>query len=67
MEAATRQATTQLAQWLERDYRLTHSEAAIMLGVAMEYQIAEVADPQVNIVARVPKAVLASLKREIAP
>jgi acetamidase/formamidase len=63
MEAALRQATTQLTQWLERDYGLTHSEAAIVLGATIEYDIAEVVDPQFHIVAKIRKAALASLTR----
>jgi acetamidase/formamidase len=62
MEAALRQATTQMAQWLERDYSLTAGEAAIVLGTSLQYEIAEVVDPQINIVAKIPKAALASLK-----
>jgi hypothetical protein len=39
MEAALRQATTQLTQWLARDYALTPSEAAIVLGTTIEYDM----------------------------
>jgi acetamidase/formamidase len=60
---ALRQATTQLARWLERDYHLTANESAIVLGTAMRYDLAEVVDPQVNIVAKVSKGVLAQLSK----
>jgi acetamidase/formamidase len=60
---AMRQATTQLARWLERDYHLTPNETAIVLGTAMRYDIAELVDPQVNIVAKVSKAALAGLEK----
>jgi amidase len=59
---ALREATTSLARWLERDYHLTPNESAIVLGSSMRYDIAEVVDPQVNVVAKVSKAVLATLK-----
>jgi amidase len=59
---ALREATTSLARWLERDYHLTPNESAIVLGSSMRYEIAEVVDPQVNVVAKVSKAVLATLK-----
>jgi amidase len=59
---ALKQATTQLVRWLEHDYHLTPNEAAIVLGTAVRYDIAEVVDPQVNIVAKVSKAALAQLK-----
>lgn len=60
---AVRQATTQLARWLERDYHLTPNESAIVLGTAMRYDIAELVDPQVNVVAKVSKAALAGLSK----
>jgi len=60
---ALRQATTQLARWLERDYHLTANESAIVLGTSIRYDIAEVVDPQVNIVAKVSKQALAQLKK----
>lgn len=60
---ALKQATTQLARWLERDYHLTPNETAIVLGTSIRYDIGEVVDPQVNIVAKVSKAALAPLKK----
>jgi len=60
---AMRQATTQLARWLERDYHLTPNESAIVLGTAIRYDVAELVDPQVHIVAKLPKAVLAMLSK----
>jgi acetamidase/formamidase len=60
---ALRQATTQLARWLEHDYQLTANETAIVLGTSIRYDIAEVVDPQVNIVAKVSKQALAQLKK----
>jgi len=59
---ALRAATTSLARWIERDYHLTSNETAIVLGTSMRYDIAEVVDPQVNVVAKLPKSVLATLK-----
>jgi amidase len=60
---AVRQATTQLARWIERDYHLTPNESAIVLGSAIRYDIAELVDPQVNIVAKLSKATLAGLAK----
>ncbi len=59
---AMQQATAQLANWLERDYKLTANESAIVLGTAMRYDIAEVVDPQYHVVAKVAKSALASLR-----
>jgi acetamidase/formamidase len=60
---ALQQATTQLARWIESEYKLTPNETAIVLGTSIHYDIAEVVDPQVNIVARVSKAVLAQIPK----
>jgi len=59
---ALRDATTNLARWLERDYHLTPNETALVLGSSMRYDVAEIVDPQVNVVAKLSKAVLATLK-----
>jgi amidase len=55
-------ATTELANWLQREYKLEPNEAAIMLGTAMQYNIAELVDPLVHVVAKVRKDAVASLK-----
>ncbi len=55
-------ATTQLVNWLQRDYKLEPNEAAVVLGTAMRYDIAEVVDPLVHVVAKIRKDALAQLK-----
>ncbi len=55
-------ATTQLVNWLQRDYKLEPNEAAVVLGTAMEYNIAEVVDPLVHVVAKIRKEALAGLR-----
>jgi amidase len=62
LQDALQQATTQLARWLERDYKLSPNESNIVLGTSIRYDIAEVVDPQLHIVAKISKSVLASLK-----
>ena len=59
---ALERATSELARWLERDYKLNAAEVAIVLGTSMRYDIAEMVDPQVNVVAKVAKSVLAQLR-----
>ena len=59
---ALQQATTELARWLERDYKLSANESNVVLGTSIRYDIAEVVDPQVHVVAKVSKAVLATLQ-----
>ena len=62
LQEALQMATTQLANWLQRDYKLSASESNIILGAAMQYEIAEVVDPQMHIVAKIRKSLLAGLK-----
>jgi acetamidase/formamidase len=59
---ALQSATTELANWLQRDYKLGPNEAAIVLGTSIHYNVAEVVDPLVHVVAKVPKEALAALK-----
>jgi acetamidase/formamidase len=58
-------ATTEMARWLEDTYKLSAADVASVLGTAMRYDIAEVVDPYVNVVARVPKKVLAPIRKPI--
>jgi len=59
---ALQQATTQLVNWLQSDYALTPNEAAVVLGTAIQYDIAEVVDPLIHVVAKIRRDVLAPLK-----
>lgn len=59
---AVQQATTQLAEWIERDYKLSANESNVVLGTSIHYEIAEVVDPQVHVIAKIDKAVLTPLK-----
>ena len=61
LDDGLRVATSELAFWLQDDYHLTRDEAAIVLGSAIEYKIGEVADRNVNVVAKIRKSTLASL------
>ena len=56
-------ATTEMARWLEERHKLNASEVASLLGTAMRYDIAEVVDPLVNVVARMPKQALAQIQK----
>jgi amidase len=55
-------ATTQLIEWLKRDYKLNDSEVAVLLGAVLKYDITEMVDPQFNVVAKVPKSALKALQ-----
>ena len=58
LDEAFREATSALASWIEKDYGLTGPEAAILLGATIQYQISEVADRNVGVVAKIRKAFL---------
>ena len=51
----------QYACWLSRIYSLTLSEAAQVLGVAVQYQVANLAGRSVGVAAKLDKAVLKNL------
>jgi acetamidase/formamidase len=59
---ALQSATTELAKWLQRDYKLDPNEAAVVLGTSIHYDVAEVVDPLVHVVAKVRKDALVGLK-----
>jgi len=62
LDESLRVATSGLALWLTDRYHLSPSEIAAVLGTAMRYQIAEVVDPQINIVAVIRKDMLAKIR-----
>lgn len=66
LDEAFRQATTNLVRWLEKDYQLNAAEVSSVLGTAMVYEVAEVVDPQVHVVAKVPKSLLGGIKQPVA-
>ena len=58
LDEAFRRRDVRLASWLEKDYGLTGSEAAILLGATVEYKISEVADRNAGVVAKIAKKFL---------
>ena len=62
LDDALREATTNLVRWLEKKYGLNAAQVASVLGTAMVYDIAEMVDPQLHVVAKISKAALAGLK-----
>ena len=56
-------STALLVDWLKRDYKMSDSEVALFLGAVMQYDIAELVDPHINVVAKVPKTALAHFKK----
>lgn len=63
IDEAFRGATTNLVRWLEKTYDLNEAEVSSVLGTSMVYDVAEVVDPYVHVVAKVPKSVLAAFPK----
>ena len=59
---AVQQATTGMSQYLAKRYKLNPAEVAIVLGTAVRYDIAELVDPLVHVVAKLPRKTLAGLQ-----
>ncbi len=59
---ALQNATSQLATWLKRDYKLNDNEVAVLLGAVLKYDITELVDPKFDVVAKVPKGALATIR-----
>src|SRR5262249_45276279 len=58
LQEALQFATTGLAQWIEDAYKLSSAEVAVVLGASIHYDIAEIVDPRLNVVAKIRKSVL---------
>jgi len=63
LDDAFKEATSDMASWLEEDYKLTPSEIAQVLGTAAEYHVSEVADRNAGMVLKISKARLATLTK----
>jgi acetamidase/formamidase len=60
---ALQQATSEMHRWLMQDYGLSERGASVLMGQALEYEVANVVDPRFTMVAKVRKATLAGLKK----
>jgi acetamidase/formamidase len=63
LDQALKIATNGLLEWLQQDYHLSLQEATQVMSTSIEYTIAEIADPQVEVVAKIKKEVLKPLKK----
>ncbi|TDF98096.1 acetamidase/formamidase family protein [Paenibacillus piri] len=61
LDQALQHATTEMLTLLREDYGLAVSEASMLLGVAVEYEIANVFNPAYSVVCKLSKEVLSSL------
>lgn len=62
LDKATKKASTEMLNWLRYRYGITVAEATQVMSTTLEYTIAEIADPEVVVVAKIKKALLAGLK-----
>ncbi|HTC45355.1 MAG TPA: acetamidase/formamidase family protein [Steroidobacteraceae bacterium] len=67
LQEALQFATGGLANWLKTTYQLDSSEAATVLANSIHYDIAEVVDWDLHVVAKIPKAQLAQLQKPESP
>ena len=58
LDKAIKRATAGLLEWLQADYHLSLQEATQVLSTSIEYTIAEIADPEVEIVAKIKKGLV---------
>ena len=63
VDDAMRHATTDLARWLEKEYALSASEAALVMGFAVIYDVPDLVPPFIGVSARLPKSALRMLRR----
>jgi amidase len=59
LDVAIRQATSDMARWLESDFKLTAAESAVVLGFANIYDIPDMVPPYFGVTSRIPKKALA--------
>ena len=52
-----------MLDWLQEDYHLTIEEATQFMGASIEYKIAEIVDPKVEMVAMIKKKTLQMLQK----
>ena len=62
LDQALQHATTEMLSLLRGNYGLSDTEASLLLGQAVEYEVANVFNPAYSVVCKIPKAVLAQLK-----
>jgi len=63
LEDALKIATSGLLDWLQTDFQLTLHEATQVISTTIEYTIAEIADPEQIVVAKIKKQALKDLPR----
>jgi acetamidase/formamidase len=60
---ALQHATSEMHRWLMQDYGLSERGASLLMGQALEYEVANVVDPRFTMVAKMRKSTLAGLRK----
>jgi len=63
LDEALRRATSDMARWLVARYALDDAAAAVVMGSALKFDVADVVLPSYGVVARMPKQVLVAVPR----
>lgn len=63
LDQALQRATAEMARWMQAELMLNTTEVSLLLGFAIEYDVADVVGNQVSIVSKVPKSIISKLKR----
>jgi acetamidase/formamidase len=58
LDDALRAATAGMAHWLQKEYGLSLSDSAIVLGSAVQYSVANLAGRSVGVAAKINKSLL---------
>jgi amidase len=58
LQQAFQHATTEMLRWLVAEYKFSERGASLLMGQAIEYEIANVVDPHFTVVAKMRKSLL---------
>jgi amidase len=62
LDQALQMATSGIMRSIQRDYKLDASQASVVMGFAMKYDV-DLVGTQVSIAAKLPKSALAKLRK----
>jgi acetamidase/formamidase len=63
LQEALQSATTNLSRWLEEEYKLNPAEIGVVFGTSIRYEVAELVDPRVHVVAKIAKGLLTPIRK----
>jgi acetamidase/formamidase len=62
LDQCLQHATTEMVEWLQKDYGLDARTAHLLLGQCVEYDVGNVYDPAYTMVCKVQKSLLARFR-----